>query len=291
MNRWLFGLVVLTIAILLGCGGGGGGTGVGPSKINIQGNILWIETGSAPVPQATVRIGDQSVLSDAIDGYFSLDVPAGSVTMTVTYTPTSGSPVVRTFALGNLTTDTDLFDVYIGPEQVTVTGLLLDSTTSSPVAGATVKMAGRSGVTASDGRFSLTGVAYSSNTLSVFLGLQGTVTKTGYFSAFFSPPGAPTSGTVDVGTISIVPQGSTAPPPLPFNVNGTITAGGANAAIQVLSGATVIRNTTADGLGQFKLWLPAGTYTVTATKAAQSGTSNLTVINVNTLTSVQITLN
>jgi len=289
MNKFLVALLVLFIAVILGCGGGGGG--VAPTAVNVQGNVVWIETGSAPAPQATVRIGDQSTLTDAIDGYFTLDSTAGNLQLTVTYTPAAGSPVVRTFDLGAVTTDIDLRDIYIGPEQVTLTGRVVDSTTSAQVSGVTVKMAGRTAVTGADGRFSLPGVAYSSSTLSVFLGLQGSVEKTGYFSTFFSPPGAATAGVVDVGSVSITPTGSSVPPPLPFNVSGSFASGGAGASVQVLSGATVIRSVTADGLGQFKLWLPAGTYTVNATLGALSGSNNVTVSNVNSLTSVQITLN
>ncbi len=289
MSKTIIALLTLFIAVILGCGGGGGG--VAPSSVNIQGNVIWIETGSAPSPQATVRIGDQSILSDAIDGYFTLDVPAGNLQLSVTYTPAVGSPVVRTFDLGPVTADLDLRDIYIGPEEITVTGVVRDSTTTAVVPGATVAMAGRTAISGSDGRFTMPGVAYSSSTLSVFLGLQGSVSKAGYFSTFFSPPGAPISGVLDIGAISVTPTGSTAPPPLPFNVAGSFTNGGAGASVQVLSGTTVIRNTTADGLGQFKLWLPAGTYTVNATLGSLSGSNNLTVSNVNSLTSVQITLN
>ncbi|MFM9872163.1 MAG: hypothetical protein ACKVQS_01705 [Fimbriimonadaceae bacterium] len=289
MNKTLLALVVLFIVVILGCGGGGGG--VAPTAITVQGNVLWIETGSAPSPQATVRIGDQSTLSDAIDGYFTIDTSAGNLQLTVTYSPTSGSPVVRTFDLGPVSADLDLRDIYIGPEEVTIAGQVLDSTSSAPVPGATVKMAGRTALTASDGRFTMPQVAYSSSTLSVFLGLQGSVEKTGYFSTFFSPPGAPSGGTLNVGSISLTPTGSIVPPPLPFNVSGSFASGGAGASVQVLSGASVIRTVTADGLGQFKLWLPTGTYTVNATLGALSGSNTLTVSNVNSLTSVQITLN
>lgn len=288
MSRWAIGLLVVFVATILGCGGGGGG--VSSRTVNIQGNVIWIETGSAPSPRATVRIGDQSVLSDAVDGYFSLDTASGTLALTVTYTPTSGPPVVRTFDLGAIAADTDVGDLYIGPEEVVVSGQVLDSTDSSPVSGAKVSIGGRSAFSGSDGRFAVPGVAYSANTLTVFLGLQGKVERSSYFSTFFSPPGAPVSGIVDVGPISIVPTGSTAPPPLPYNVNGTVVSG-PGADVQVLSGTTVIRHVTADGLGKFTLWMPAGTYTVNATLGSLSGTGTLTISNVNSITNVQITLN
>lgn len=287
MSRWAIALLALMLAVILGCGGGGGGTQVG--TVTVQGNVLWIETGSAPSPQATIRIGDKSVLSDATDGYFSLDPTAGNLSLTVTYTPNSGPAIVRTFDLGLISSDTDLGDLYIGPESVTVSGQVLDSTNAVPVSGAKVSLAGRSALSGSDGRFAITDVAYSSNTLTVFLGLQGKVERSSYFSTFFSPPGAPTGGVVDVGQISLVPTGSTTPPPLPYNVNGSVVSG-AGSDIQVLSGSTVIRHITADGLGQFTLWLPAGNYTVNATLGSLSGTSNLTVSSVNSITNVQITL-
>lgn len=289
MNRWIAAGLLLVLVILAACGGGGGGSSL-PSTVNVVGNLLWIETGAAPNPPATVRIGDVSVTSDEVDGYFSIDVPPGNLTMTVTYVPPSGPPVVRTFALGAVASDLDLGDVYIGPEEVTVTGNVVDSQTSAPVPGATVRLAGRSTLTGSNGQFTLTNVAYSSNTQSVFLGLQGEVEKTGYFNSFFSPPGTPIGGIIDVGTIQLVPQGSSTPPPLPYNVSGSVSPA-VVANIQVLSGTTVIRETTSDPGGLFTLWLPAGTYTVNATSGALTGTSPVTVTNVNSTTSVQITLN
>lgn len=290
MNKWLIALVALFGIIILGCGGGGGGVSAG--TVNIVANVLWIETGSATSPQATARIGDVAVQTDPIDGFISMDVAPGNLTLTVTFTPTgSSTPIVRSFPLGVITGDVDLGEIYIGPEEISITGLIRDSTTSNPVNGATVKIAGRSGITGVDGRFTVPNVAYSSSTQSVFFGLQGQVTKPGYFTTFFSPPGLPSSGTLDVGELTLTPEGSTSPPPLPFNVSGLATPTGAFAQIEVLSGVTPIRNVIADGGGNFSLWLPAGSYTVNATSGVRTGTTNLVVTNVNTITSVQVTLN
>lgn len=289
MSRTLAALVALFIIVILGCGGGGGGVDANP--IDVVGNVIWIETGSAPNPQATVRVGDVSTLSDDSDGYFTLTVPAGSTQLTVTFTPPGTAPIVRTFTIPVSSTDIDLGDIYIGAEEVTIAGQVTDSTSSVPIAGAQVTIGGRTALSGADGRFAVTNVAFSSNTVSVFLGLQGSITRTSYFSSFFNPPSGPSNGIVDVGTISLVPTGSTTPPPLPNNVTGSIVTGGANATVRVLSGASVIRTTTANASGGFSFWIPAGTYTVTATQGAQSGTTNLTVSNVNSVTSVQITLN
>ncbi len=289
MNRWVAAFLLLTLVIFAACGGGGGGSSI-PNSVNVVGNIYWVETGAAPNPPATVRIGDVAVTTDEIDGYFSLDVPPGTHTLTITYVPTSGPPVVRTVALGLVTADLDLGEIYIGPEEVTLTGTVRDSQTSEPVPGATVRFAGRATLTGSNGQFTLGNVAYSSNTQNVFLGLQGKVDKAGYFTSFFSPPGTPVGGVIDVGTIALVPQGSTNPPPLPFNVNGTVVPATV-AQIQVLSGTTLIRQVTSDPAGQFTLWLPAGTYTITATAGSLTGTTSVTVTNVNSTTSVQVNIN
>ncbi len=289
-NKSLWAALIFALLIILGCGGGGGG--VAPSNVDVFGNVVWIETGSATAPQATVRIGDVSAQTDAFDGYFSLTVPAGATSLTVTYAPTSTStPIVRTFTFPAAATDRDLGEIYIGPDEVIVTGILRDSATNSPVSGGNITIAGRAGTSAADGRFSVPNVAYSGSTLSVFLGLQGRVTATGYFTSFFNPPSAAVGGVVDVGTVLMTSQGSGTPPPIPSNVNGTATPNAAGATIQVLQGPSVIRTTTVDGLGQFKLWLPAGTYTVQATLGSRSGSTPLTISDVQQIVNVNVTLN
>ncbi|MCB0825581.1 MAG: hypothetical protein KDC26_05290 [Armatimonadetes bacterium] len=280
-----FLLVMLLIA--LGCGGGGGGT---VTNYNLSGFVINIETGSDPDPVATVRVGENAVLTDSTDGFFNILVPPNTTSLTVTYTPTGGSPIVRSFSFAGITADTDLGDLFVGPEEVTLTGTVQDSTTNQGLSGVTLKIAGRQAISASDGSFSIPGVAYSSNTQTVFFGLQGIATKTNYFQANFSPTSTPVNGIVGIGTISMTPVGGTTPPPLPTNVNGSTTP--ANAAIggtvEILSGTTVIRTTIIDGLGQFKVWLPAGTYTARVTSSGASGTSNFTVTNVNSQISITV---
>lgn len=279
--------LLLTVMVLLtGCGGGGGGTGA--VTYNVSGQILWIETGGALSPAANVRIGTVTGSTDVTDGYFSIDAPAGATEMTVTYTPTAGTPIVRTFFFSALNADIDLGDLYVGPEEILVIGILRDSTNNNPVPGATVKLAGRTAVSAADGTFTLSQVAYSGTTLSVFLGLQGEATQPTYFPAFFNPPNAAIGGGVSVGTVFMTPEGSTTPPPLPSNVSGVVTPSGGGATVQAKVGANVIRTAIADGAGNFTMWLPAGTYTVTATKGAQSGSTTVTVVNVNQNVSVTV---
>lgn len=280
------------LLLALGCGGGGGGGVTTPSTVNINGQVLWIETGAATDPATTVRIGNVSAQTDLIDGYFSLDVPLNSSSLTATYSGT-GTPVVQTFTFDAATADTYLGDLYIGPETVTVRGTVVDSSSSSPVPGAKVSIAGKNATTNSSGLFSITGVAYSSTNQAVFFGLQGVVSSTNYFDGYFSPSSSAAGGIVDVGTVSVTPKGSTTPPGLPYNVSGALlpTGSGGGATVVAKVGTSVIRTTTADVTGTYKMWLPAGTYTIEATKGASSGTATLTVTNVNQLVTKNVTLN
>lgn len=291
IKSWHWCLLIFGL-IILGCGGGGGGVST-PSTVNIVGQVLWIETGAATNPASTVRVGQVSAQTDLADGFFSMDVPAGATSLTVTFTPTGGSPVVRTFTFAAATADIDLGDLYIGPSQVTVSGTVVDSTDQSPVANASVSIAGRSGKTNANGQFSVTGVAYSSTTLAVFLGLQGTVRATNYFDGFFNPPSGASSGVVNVGVLNLIPTGSTTPPGLPYNLSGSVlpTASSVGAVVQAKIGSAVIRTATADGAGRYEMWLPAGTYTLTATKAALSGSTSVNISDVSVLVTKNVTLN
>lgn len=295
MSRFWPVFAFLLAALLLGCGGGGGGGGgtTGTTTFLVFGRILWIETGAAPAPAATVRVGSTSVTTDVTDGSFQLQAAQGSTTITVTYADGGGgAPVVRTFTVPPITSSVDLGDFYIGPETVTITGRLVSNADGSPIAGGAVSIAGITGVSAADGTFSLPGVAYSSSTLAVFLGLQGEASATGFFTGFFSPPGPEVGGIVNVGDVALTPQGSDDPPPLPFNIQGTVlpVTNGAGATVELLSGGNVIRTTTADGAGKFFLWAPVGTYTVRATNGALTGQANVTVVNVNGKVTVNVSI-
>jgi hypothetical protein len=283
----LFSALFLAAA---GCGGGGGGTGGGGSTtISVFGRIIWIENGGAPSPAATIRIGSVSTTTNAADGGFALDVPSGATSVTVS-TTVAGKAIIRTFTFPAASSSVDLGDLFIGPDEVSVSGRLVSSSTGSSIAGATVTLAGRRAVSAADGSFTIALVAYSSASQAVFLGLQGEASATGFFTGFFSPPAAAVGGVVAVGNISLVPTGGDAPPPLPYNLIVTCTPSGSGATVEVLSGATVIRTLTADSAGKATFWLPAGAYTVRAVKAAQTGSSPVTITSTNSQTSINVTL-
>ncbi|MBX3111275.1 MAG: carboxypeptidase regulatory-like domain-containing protein [Fimbriimonadaceae bacterium] len=282
--------VLFVLLLALGCGGGGGGGIATPDTVNLVGNVVWIETGEGTNPASTVRSGSVSTAAGVSDGFFSLDVPSGTTSVTVTYTPASGPPVVQTFTFAAAVSDTDLGELFIGPSTVTVRGRAVDSSTGSPVAAASVSLAGRNAVSGADGSFNLTGVAYSNTVQSIFHSLQGTVGKTGYFNQFFAPTAAAVGGVVDVGDVSLTPQGSDDTPPPPGNVSVTVTPTGGGATVQALVGATVVRTATSDGNGLARLWLPAGSYTIKATLGGKSGSAPLVLTASNQTANVNVTL-
>lgn len=285
-------LLFLTLIVLAGCGGGGGGGGGGSTKVTVQGRVLWIETGAGTTPASMVSSGGETTTTDILDGFFSFDIPTGSTSVTVTYNPTTGAQVVRTFNFAPLSNPTDLGDLYIGPQTVTVSGTIRDASNNSPIGSARVSIGGRQGVSAANGTFSVTGVAYSSANPSVFLGLDGVVTATNYFLRHFSPESLPSGGVVQVGTILLTPQGSQDPPPPPFDVQGTVlpSGQGAGATVQLKVGASIIRTVTADTDGKFTFWVPANTYTLVATKGSKNAQVTFTLSNTNVIKTVNVTL-
>lgn len=284
-------VALFCIAILFGCGGGSGGGGGGTATI--IGRVLWIESNAATSPASSVAVGTATTTTDLIDGSFVLAVAPGATSLTVSYSESGvGTPVVRTFTFPAVTGTTDVGDLYIGPETVTVHGTVIDASNQQPVAGATVKLAGRTATTAANGEFSVAQVAYSSTSPAAFGDLVGEVSEPDYVTRQFSPPTTAIAGVVEVGSLEISPLSFDVPPPLPANVTGTVLPvnSGAGALVELLDGVTVVRTTTADGAGQFRFWIGAGTYTVRAVSGVLSGTSPVTVTSVNVQKVVNVTV-
>lgn len=284
-NVWLFVLLL----IIAGCGGGGG-TG-GGAIAQLVGRVLWVESNSATSPAASVTSGSSATTTDLVDGSFVLTVTPGTTSVTVSYSD-GGPPVVFTFNFPAASGTVDLGDLYIGPETVTVHGTVTDSSTGNPLAGATVKLAGRTATTAANGEFNLLNVAYSSASPAAFGDLVGEVSLVNYVTRQFSPPIIEIGGVVEVGTLQITPESVDDPPPAPANLTGTIlpVIDGAGATVELLDGLTVVRTTTADGAGQYRIWAPAGSYTLKATNGPKTGSVPVTISSPNVQQVVNVTI-
>jgi hypothetical protein len=178
-----------------------------------------------------------------------------------------------------------LGDFYMGAEEITLTGRILNGTDQTPVQGATVSFGGRMGITNSNGVFSIPNVAYSSSTQAVFWGIVGTIKKTGFQTTNFSAsPFTASGGVVAIGDVVITSLTDPNPPPPPYNIYGKVMATGGPAGTTVtlkLNGNPVrVVNVASDG--NYYFWVVPGNYTISYQKGGQTATdqnANLTQPN------------
>lgn len=265
MRRCFAVLLVLSAFWAAGCGGGGGG----PANGTIIGRVLNVATGGPTNPASTVQAGSNTVQTSLSDGSFTLSAPNGTSSLIVD----NGIPPAFVFSIQPVNGNTDVGDLWVGPEQVTLTGTIRDATTNNPIPGATVRFGGREGATNASGVFSLSNVAYSSATQTAFWGIVGDARATNYFRAEFSAqPNVAVSGVVSIGDVLMTPTSDPNPPGTPFNIWGIVTApGGATGAVVRLkqSGVDVrVFNVGADG--RYLFFVPPGSYTISASKGAST---------------------
>lgn len=265
VKKFFSALAVVALLLLVGCGGGGSGGGGGSTSI--VGRVINVVTGAAPNPASSVQVGSSSVLTSTVDGSFTLGVPSGTSAASV---DTQGSGFgVWNFSFPPASGVSDIGDLWVGPQQVTVTGIVRNSTNNAPVQGSLVSFAGRRGSTGVDGRFTLTNVAYANSTQAAFWGIVGKVQTTGFFATDWSALGhLANSGVVDVGDILITPLSDPNPPGTPFNIWGQITvAGGPSGTIvRLRQGTTDIRVFNVGSDGRYLFFVSPGSYTINATK-------------------------
>lgn len=271
-----------------GCGsGGGGGGGGGGGAATVTGNVLTVESNTPP-SGGSVSINGRSSPISTTDGSFTITgLPVGAVTVTVTATGEN----TRTFSTKLVAGQNSLGNVFVnaaatGAYNATVTGTVVTVAGGSPVAGATVVIAGESTTSASDGTFTLTGLP---------VGLVGdvnvpvgTVSATGYTAQPITLEFALAAGNNSIGQIPLgAPVGTT--PGAPFDISGKVTTGGAPAVgltvtIAVVSGPAFNAPTaTTDANGAYQFWVPVGTWQVTAVNASgQPKSVTVTVASQNT---------
>lgn len=257
--------LLLLAATFLGCGGGGGS----PATATFVGRVLSVVTGGPTNPQSTVQSGSTGVLTNASDGSFQVPAKAGATSLTID--SHSASTGVWQFTVAAASGVTDVGDLWIGPEKVTVRGTLRDSTNSNPISGASVLFAGRSALSDASGVFTLSNVAYSSATQTAFWGIVGTIRAGGYFTTEFSTqPFTASGGIVDVGDIFVSPTSDPNPPGPPYNIWGSVTAAGGSqgAIIRLKQGGNDVRVYNVGADGRYFFFVSPGSYTITASKSA-----------------------
>lgn len=280
----LFALVCV-IFTAVACGGGGSGTGSGGGQGAVVGRVLNIETGAPLNNPATVQVGSNTANTSPDDGSFLVQAPNGSTTLLV---DTHGLFGVRTFSIPSVNGTVDAGDLWVGPEQVTLTGRVVSSTDLQPIAGATVSFGGRNGVTNAQGIFTLANVAYSSNTQTAFWGIVGSATATNFFKTDFSTaPSVANNGVVTISDVVLTPLSDPNPPPAPANIIGRVLPSDqAPGTIVTLrdSGGNVVRTLNVGPSGGYSFWVPPGNYTV----SFQNGTLTATSQSVTLATTDQV---
>lgn len=255
--------LILCLSVLVGCGGGGGGGGT-TGKVSITGIVRSITTGAPASPQATAQIGNTASKTDANDGSFALSVAPGATQLQVI--PGTVNPVIFTFTFPAASSNFDVGDLYIGPESVSVTGRVFSAASGTFVPGATVKFAGKTGLTNASGVYTISGVAYDSTNTNLFLSLQGTVSASGFFPGSFTPTTGAIGGSVTIDDVFLSNDSGTDPPDNPFNISGSVLP--ANFAqgtvVQLFSGSTLVRQMTVGSANKYGFWVIPGTYIIKA---------------------------
>lgn len=267
-RAWLATLAAFLFLVAFGCGGGGGGTtgGTTGGGFTLVGRVIWASTGAAPNPQATVQVGAASTLTDPGDGSFLLDVASGSTAAVVVYRASPNSdPISFTFTFQPIADGVlDIGDLWIGPTRVTVIGRVLSTADNSPIAGATVRFAGRSGQTDASGAYALADVAYDPNNLAAFLGIQGVVTSSGFNAQTFFPDSGAVDGVVTIPDVLMSPVSDPNPPPTPYNIWGVISpqSAASGTIVTLLRDGLAVRQFNVGADQRYAFWITQGTYTL-----------------------------
>lgn len=263
------GLILGTVGTVgtIGCGGGSGGsTGSGSTTGNsVSGRVLSIVTGGPVSPAPAVQTPrDRETATD--DGSFLVGTNLGATSLTIDSSA---------FGIWNFTTvpasgTTDVGDLWIGPERVSVSGTVKNAASGEAIPGATILFGGRIATAGMDGTFTLSEVAYSSASPAAFLGLVGTARATGFISTQFTTNGnSPSAGTAIVGDILLSPQSDPTPPGVPYTIYGIVTPIGSTAgtiASLKNSGGTEIRRYTVSTDGRYSFFVAPGSYNLTFTR-------------------------
>jgi hypothetical protein len=259
MKRWIW--LLLIVLVLAGCGGGGGG---GTANVTLSGTVVWLRSGGAPSPAASVQAGSATVFSNTSDGSFSVSAPSGTSEVLVVYQAVGGSPTSFRFSFAAATADRDLGDLVIGPEKINVAGTVLDSATGSPLSGATVTLGGRTATSLANGTFTLSDVAYDSASPNAFLNLAGLARATNYFAQVFNPVSGPIGGVATLDDLYLTADSGIDPPGLPFTITGQVGPADAAAGtvVQLFAGSTLVRQTVVNATRQYGFWIEPGTYTL-----------------------------
>ena len=277
------GAALLTLGLLFllaGCGGGGGGGG--SSSNTVRGIVSDSQNGDKGAEGATITIGRISAVTRTRDnfdathpiGFFEMqNVPVGTNTAVIQL---KGATTAQTIAFTpSVTTgvnpDLELF-VNIGQ----VTGQILLPDGKSPAANAYVTVAATGETIQSDtnGRFLLTLIPTQPGGIETeVLAVKGTASGRKTVTVAY--------GLNTLDTLTLTDDPSTAPPGQPYGLTGAVTVPGlgavANTTVILFRNQIQQETGITDSNGKYYFYVPAGQYSVRATRAGYKDTETPTI--------------
>lgn len=288
--------VLLTIAATLfaaGCGGGGGsgggGGGGGGTSVTVTGTVLSASSYAPPASAATVVIGRTTITTNPADGTFTGTVNSNATTAAVSATGEVSRTITIKLAANQVNNLGNIFLADTGSTySASVNGVVVTTVkgAAQPVGGAVVNIGNISGVSNTDGTFTLNGLPVGLGSVN---GLYGSVTASGFAVKLITADVlqfALVSGANNIGNLLLAPPvGSTPVPPFTvtgiINVQGTPTSG-VTVAIALPGSASGLGQTQTNSSGSYFFWVAPATYTVTANDS--SGTVLSENVTLKTLT-------
>jgi len=203
-----------------------------PLTTTLSGRVQ--NSAGAAIANAMVAVGTAYVTTDATGNYTLSGLPAGSATIVVSASGYQSATATATFAAGtSYEFSPTLYSTT--PPATSVTGRVIDSSTSIPIVNAQVASGTQSTFSAADGTFTLTGVSSGSFSMSV--------TKSGYTTATVT--GILGAGANNVGTIPMGIARTTS------SISGVITDAGSGSpitgAVVAIQGTALVATTDSSG--------------------------------------------
>jgi hypothetical protein len=224
---------------------------------------------SSPIQGVTVSYAGGSTTTDANGNYTLSNVMPGEVL--VTFSKTGYATVSRTQAVAGGSSTT--LNVALAPPG-TITGKVTDSSTGTGIAGAIVSYPGGTVTTAADGAYTIANIASGSQKL--------VASADGYNSSAEQVVNVPANGTV-TANIALTPK--------PTYLAGEVRDRATN---ETIPGVTISAggvSTTTDAFGRYQLFVPPGTYNVSASKSGYAPFVRVgAIVTFGTYTAIDFTL-
>ena len=235
----------------------------------LTGKVTDSATGN-PIQNATVSYAGGSTTTAANGTYTLANVMPGEVLVTIS--KTGYATISRTQAVAGGATAT--LDVALAPPG-TITGKVTSSVDGPPIAGAIVTYSGGTVTTNASGDYTIANIASGSQTL--------VAAADGYNSSPDQIVNVPANGTV-TANITLTPK----PTYLAGEVRDRVTS-------ETVAGVTISAggvSVTTDAFGRYQLFVPPGTYNVSAAKIGYTTSVNVgAIVTFGTYTAIDFTLN